>query len=140
MSWKFYDITHKHHTILNPSNLEKIDRLVSLFKLDADAKVLEIATGKGELITQIIERYGVSGVAVDLSPDHSRDARARFAERIPEADLTFFEMDGAEYQPDQPEKLRPHLVFRCELDLGWASGHPGSAQSDDQTWRPHCGR
>ena len=123
MSWKFYDITHKYHTILNPSNLEKLDRLVSLFKLESDAKVLEIATGKGELMTQIIEHYGVSGVAVDLSPDHSRDARARFSERIPNADLTFLEMDGAEYQPDEPESFDLTLC----LGASWIwNGHQGT--------------
>lgn len=123
MTWKFYDITHKYHDILNPSNPEKLDRLISLLKLDADAKVLEIATGKGELITQIIERYGVSGVAVDLSPDHSRDARARFAERIPEANLTFLEMDGAEYQPEKPESFDLTLC----LGASWIwNGHHGT--------------
>ena len=121
--WKFYDITHKYHTILNPSNMEKIDRLVSLLKLPPAAKVLEIATGKGELITQIIERYGVSGVAVDLSPDHSRDARARFAERIPDADLTFLEMDGADYKPDEPESFDLTLC----LGASWIyNGHRGT--------------
>jgi hypothetical protein len=123
MSWKFYDITHKYHPILNPSNLEKLDRLVSLLKLEPNAKVLEIATGKGELITQIIERYGVSGVAVDLSPDHSRDARTRFAKRIPDADLTFLEMDGAEYQPDEPESFDLTLC----LGASWIwNGHRGT--------------
>jgi len=41
-------------------------------------------------------------VAVDLSPDHSRDARAKFTARIPDADLTFLEIDGAKYRPDDP--------------------------------------
>ena len=126
MSWKFFDITHKYHDILNPSNPEKLDRLVSLLKLSSVASVLEIATGKGELMTQIIERYGASGVAVDLSPDHSRDARARFAERIPNADLTFLEMDGAEYQPEEPESFDLTLC----LGASWIwNGHRGTLEA-----------
>ncbi|MFO7683523.1 MAG: methyltransferase domain-containing protein [Chloroflexota bacterium] len=123
MSWKFFHITHKYHTILNPSSSEKLDRLVSLLKLEPDANVLEIAAGKGELITRIIERYGVSGVAVDLSPDHSRDARATFAQRIPHANLTFLEMDGAEYRPDEPESFDLTLC----LGASWIwNGHRGT--------------
>jgi trans-aconitate methyltransferase len=123
MSWKYFHITHKYHDILNPSNSEKLDRLVSLLKLEPGAKVLEIATGKGELMTRIIERYGVSGVAVDLSPDHSRDARATFAQRIPHADLTFLEMDGAAYQPDEPESFDLTLC----LGASWIwNGHRGT--------------
>ncbi len=123
MSWKFFHITHKYHTILNPSSPEKLDRLVSLLKLEPDANVLEIAAGKGELITRIIERYGVSGVAVDLSPDHSRDARATFAQRIPHANLTFLEMDGAAYQPDKPESFDLTLC----LGASWIwNGHRGT--------------
>ncbi len=126
MSWKFYGITHKYHTILNPSNQQKIGLLVSLLKLPPHAKVLEIATGKGELITQIIERYGASGVAVDLSPDHSRDARACFAERIPHADLAFLEMDGAAYQPDEPESFDLTLC----LGASWIwNGHRGTLEA-----------
>jgi trans-aconitate methyltransferase len=126
MSWKFFDITHKYHTILNPSSPEKLDRLVSLFRLEPDAKVLEIATGKGELITRIIEQYGVSGVAVDLSPDFSKLARARFAERIPAADITYLEMDGADYRPEEPESFDLTLC----LGASWIwNGHRGTLEA-----------
>lgn len=124
--WKYYDITHKEHIICNPTSMAKFEQLISLLRLNKGDRVLEIATGKGELITQLIERYGVSGVAVDLSPDHSRDARARFAERIPNADLTFLEMDGAEYRPDEPESFD---LTVC-LGASWIyNGHQGTLQA-----------
>ncbi len=121
--WKFFDITHKEHTICNPTSMEKFNQLLSLLRLPSNARVLEIATGKGEFITQMIERYGVSGVAVDLSPNHSRDARERFNARVPNADLTFFEMDGADYQPDEPESFD---LTVC-LGASWIyQGHKGT--------------
>jgi len=124
--WKYFDITHKEHIICNPTSMEKFNQLLSLLRLNEGDKVLEIATGKGELMTQLIERYGVSGVAVDLSPDHSRDARARFAERVPNADLTFLEMDGADYQPDEPESFD---LTAC-LGASWIyNGHQGTLQA-----------
>lgn len=124
--WKNFDIVHKYHGIINPSNPEKLDRLVSLLKLPPDASVLEIATGKGELITRIIEAYGASGVAVDLSPDFGRLAQERFHKRIPEADITFLEIDGAKYQPDEPESFDLTLC----LGASWIwNGHKGTLEA-----------
>lgn len=125
-SWKFFDITHKEHLICNPMSAAKIQRLVDLVRLPQNGRVLDIATGKGEFITRLIEQYGVSGVAVDLSPDHSRDARARFAARVPDADLTMLEMDAADYQPDEPESFD---LTAC-LGASWIwHGHEGTLKA-----------
>lgn len=122
-NWKYFDITHKEHLICNPTSEAKLQRLIDLLQLPAGARVLEIATGKGELITRLVEKYGVSGVAVDLSPDHSRDARAKFAARVPDADLTFLEMDGADYRPKEPESFD---LTVC-LGASWIyDGHAGT--------------
>ena len=61
--------------------------------------------GKGEFIIRLAEQYGVNGVGVDLSPYCVRDARAKLAERTPQANITFLEMGGADYQPDEPESF-----------------------------------
>jgi SAM-dependent methyltransferase len=104
-TWKFYDITHKEHIICNPSSLAKYQQLIDLLHLPPQANVLEIAMGKGEFIIRLAEQYGVSGVGVDLSPYVVRDARAKLAERAPQANITFLEMGGADYQPDEPESF-----------------------------------
>lgn len=104
-TWKFFDITHKNHIICNPSSLEKYQQLIDLLRLPPNASVLELAMGKGEFILRLAEQCGISGVGVDLSPYVVRDARANLAARAPEANITFLEMGGADYQPDEPESF-----------------------------------
>ena len=95
--WKFYDITHREHTLCNPLGIEKLDRLTQLLRLTAGARVLDIASGKGEFLIRLAETYGISGTGVDISPFVVEEARERLAERTPDADITFVEMDGAAY-------------------------------------------
>jgi cyclopropane fatty-acyl-phospholipid synthase-like methyltransferase len=103
--WKYFDITHREHVLCNPTNVEKIDELITLLRMEPGAKVLEIATGKGEFIIRLAERYKIEGIGVDISPYHISDAEKKSKARIPDAHLTFLEMDGADYQPSQPETL-----------------------------------
>ena len=55
--WKYFDITHREHVICNPISVEKIDELIALLRLKPGAKVLDIATGKGEFLIRLAERY-----------------------------------------------------------------------------------
>jgi hypothetical protein len=122
-TWKFYDITHREHAICNPSSLQKYRELIDLLRLPPDATVLEIATGKGEFIIGLAGQYGIAGVGVDLSPYCVRDARARLAARSPHANVTFHEMDGADYRPDEPESFD---LTAC-IGASWVfDGHEGT--------------
>ncbi|MCA9934665.1 MAG: class I SAM-dependent methyltransferase, partial [Anaerolineales bacterium] len=121
--WKFFDITHKEHIICNPSSLQKFARLVELLRLPPNAKVLELACGKAELLAQIAKRYEVTAVGVDTSPYCIRDAQAKLAERAPHVDITLLEMDGAKYTPDAPESFD---LTVC-LGASWIfNGHKGT--------------
>lgn len=116
--WKFYDVTHRFHTICNPLSPEKIGRLVDLLRLDKDSEILDIAMGKGEFLFRTVEKYGSRGVGVDLSPFYVEDARRR-AERSTSGDrVKLLEMDGADYKPD------PERVFDVTVCLGasWIYG------------------
>jgi SAM-dependent methyltransferase len=97
--WKYFDITHRDHLLCNPMAPDKFERLVDLVRLEPGARVLEIAMGKGEFIVRLAERYGVGGVGIDLSPFCVADARRKVQQHVPEADLNFVEMDGADYEP-----------------------------------------
>ena len=55
--WKFFGITHKNHVVCNPMSTVKIDEMIELLKLDSESWVLDIACGKGEMLTRIAERY-----------------------------------------------------------------------------------
>lgn len=101
--WKFFDITHREHILCNPMSIEKFEQLVALVHLRPGARVLEIATGKGEFIIRLAERYSIEGVGVDLSPYCIADAKKKHQKRVPDARLIFLEMDGADYEPEKPE-------------------------------------
>lgn len=103
--WKYFDITHREHILCNPISVEKIEELIALLRLEPGAQVLEIAMGKGEFIIRLEERYGIEGIGVEISPFHVADAEKKRAERVPNARLTFLEMDGAEYKPKEGESF-----------------------------------
>lgn len=131
--WKFFDITHRKHVVCNPTSEAKVGALVELLGLGAGGRVLEVAAGKGELTTRLVERWGVSGVAIDLSPPFCRDLRARLGTRVPGADVTVLEMDGAAYEPE------PGELFDLTLCLGasWIyGGHAGTLRALSGWTRP----
>jgi SAM-dependent methyltransferase len=102
--WKYFNITHRMHLVCNPMAKEKFYRLCGLLPLGRGSRVLDIACGKGEFLVRLAELHGVSGVGVDLSPYCIRDCERKKQERVPEADLVFMEMDGADYAPEDGEK------------------------------------
>jgi SAM-dependent methyltransferase len=95
--WKYYDITHRDHLICNPTSVEKLDELVALVALPANARVLDIACGKAELLVRLVERYRCAAVGVELSPYFVRSARDKAKARVPNAGIEFREIDGAAY-------------------------------------------
>ena len=104
-TWKFYDITHREHVVCNPTSEEKLTRLVELLRLPTNAQVVDIACGKGEFLIRLTEAYGTGGLGIDLSPFYIAVARKWLQERAPSADITFTQMDGADFKPDEPHTL-----------------------------------
>jgi SAM-dependent methyltransferase len=103
--WKFYDITHREHMVCNPTSEEKLMRLVELLRLPTGAHVVDIACGKGEFLIRLAEAYGARGVGIDISPFFVAEAQRRIKLRASGAGITFTQMDGADFKPDEPEKL-----------------------------------
>ena len=99
---KFYDITHREHKVCNPTSGEKLTRLVELLRLPAGAQVVDIACGKGEFLIRLAEAYGARGTGIDISPFYIADAERRLKVRASNADITFNQMNGADFRPDEP--------------------------------------
>lgn len=116
--WKFYDITHREHVVCNPTSEDKVSRLVGLLRLARGAPVVDIASGKGEFLIRLVEAYDVRGVGVDISPFFIADAERRLAARVPGAEVTFLQMDGADFKPDKPESF---ALASC-IGAGWVFG------------------
>jgi SAM-dependent methyltransferase len=104
-TWKFYDITHREHVVCNPTSEGKLASLVELLRVPTDARVADIACGKGEFLIRLAEAYDVRGMGVDISPFHIADAKRRLEARAPNARITFTQMDGADFKPEAPHCL-----------------------------------
>ncbi len=123
--WKYFAITHADHVICNPMSEGKVDELVGLFDLPSNGRVLDVGCGKGEVLVRTGERYGVSGVGVDLSPQFVAEARAKVAARGLEARIEVREEDGGSYRGEPAS-------FDLAMCLGasWAfGGYRGTLRS-----------
>lgn len=125
--WKFFDITHREHTLCNPMSIEKFERLINLLSLKPDARALDIASGKGEFLIRLAERYpGITGTGIDLSPFCIAEVRKKQQARVPGARLRFVEMDGAQYVPETPES---YDITAC-IGASWIyGGHRGTLKA-----------
>jgi SAM-dependent methyltransferase len=105
-------------------SLEKIEQLITLLTLKPGARVLDIATGKGEFIIRLVERHRqITGTGVELSPYHIADARKKHQERVPDVKLNLLEMDGAKYVPETFESFD---LAAC-IGASWIyGGHRGT--------------
>jgi SAM-dependent methyltransferase len=129
--WKLMEILHKYQEIMNPLTEEKLDKLVDLLNLQKGSSVLDIACGKGTLLVKLAEKYGVRGVGVDKSPyciDHCNEKKSA---RVPDADLVFHLMDGADYKP------ATEFDMSCCLGGSWVYGdHRGTLEALSRMTRP----
>ena len=119
--WKFYSVTHGYHVVCNPMSITKLDELIGLLKLNPGSAVLDIACGKGEMLTRLAERYEVFGVGVDISPYFVTDTEWKLKERVPGVQIEILNMDGADYSHDQ--------LFDLAMCIGasWVyKGHRGT--------------
>jgi SAM-dependent methyltransferase len=68
--------------------------------LPPGARVLDIATGKGETLCRVAARYGAVCTGVERSPYFCDEARAKAAERGLGDRVTIVQQDGAEFRAD----------------------------------------
>ena len=130
--FRYFDISLKHHTLCNPTGMAKLDAMLALLAIPAGGKLLDIACGKAELLVRAVERYGCSAVGVDLSPYTIEEARARVAQRVPEAQVELLHVDGAAY-------AGPYASFDAVSCLGasWIwQGHSGTLKALARWARP----
>lgn len=119
-TWRYFELTHSTHELMNPSCLERMDELGEAIGLKAGARVLDVACGHAAMLLRWQRRFGVTGLGVDASPYHSRRARERVAADAPEA---------LEVREGRGEDLRTEERFdvACCLGATWIwQGHRGT--------------
>ncbi|WP_405579768.1 SAM-dependent methyltransferase [Streptomyces sp. NBC_01190] len=101
MSLRHHEIAESGHRILNPYTEEKLMLLGEVCRLREGQRQLDLACGKGEMLTRWAERYGTIGVGIDISEVFLTAARDRAAE-LGVADRVRFEReDAAAYRAEE---------------------------------------
>jgi SAM-dependent methyltransferase len=136
--WKYYDITHRDHVVLNPMDSARLDELIGLLDLPPKPRVLDVACGTGELLIRLAETCGAEsgdgfeGIGVDLSPYFLARAREAAARRVPTAQLELLEMDGADYEAGPAT-----FDLACCVGASWVfGGHRGTLRALARAVRP----
>lgn len=97
MSLRFHEIAEAYHRIQNPIDTEKLMQVGEVIRLNPGMRILDLACGKGELLTRWARTYGISGTGVDISPVFLEAAKARAEELAVESQVEFFEGDAGAY-------------------------------------------
>jgi ubiquinone/menaquinone biosynthesis C-methylase UbiE len=102
MSLRFHEIAESRHRILNPLTENKLRQLGDICRITPRTRHLDLACGKGEMLTLWSAQYGSQGVGVDISKVFLEAAQAR-AHELEVADrVRFVEADAASYT-DEPQ-------------------------------------
>jgi SAM-dependent methyltransferase len=93
---RFHEISESTHWIMNPMPRAKVELLGEICHLRPTDAVLDLACGKGALLTLLSQRYGARGIGVDIHPPFLQEARRR-ADAYGVADrLQFLEADAGD--------------------------------------------
>ncbi|MCA9830207.1 MAG: class I SAM-dependent methyltransferase [Dehalococcoidia bacterium] len=96
--WKYYDVIHADQAFWNPLSEAKVAEIIDLLRLPAGARMLDIASGRGEFLLRTVERWGGSGIGVDASPRCIDGAREAAARRGIADTVEFVQSDGAAFE------------------------------------------
>ncbi|MBA3868280.1 MAG: methyltransferase domain-containing protein [Anaerolineae bacterium] len=97
MSLRFHEIAEANHRILNPFTQTELMQLGQICRLDATMRQLDLASGKGEMLCQWSQQWGIRGVGVDISKIFLKAARQRAVELNVQNKLTFIEADAGKF-------------------------------------------
>ncbi|MFI2709256.1 SAM-dependent methyltransferase [Micromonospora sp. NPDC018662] len=117
--------------VLNPIDEAKLATLGRVLKLPPGAELLDLCSGKGELLCTWARDHGVTGTGVDISTVFTAAARDRAAELGVADRLRFVHGDAAAYVPE-----RPVDVAACVGATWIGDGVPGTLELLGRALRP----
>lgn len=92
-------IAHPGLRYNNPFSPAKMEEMIDLLQLPASAAVLDLGTGKAELLIRLVERYQVSALGLELDASDLQEAREQSAARIPSGRLKLRQEDARAFEP-----------------------------------------
>lgn len=94
----FKDIAERDMELVNPISAEKVVEIGRLAGLAPGKRVLDFGCGYAEALVLWAERFGISGVGIDLRPKAVRRARQKVHDHGLDGRLEIVEGKGADYQ------------------------------------------
>ncbi|MFJ8579290.1 SAM-dependent methyltransferase [Micromonospora sp. NPDC093277] len=91
--------------ILNPFDAGKLATLARAIKLEPGTSILDLCSGKGELLCTWARDHGVTGTGVDISTAFTAAARDRAVELGVADRVRFVHGDAAAFVPEEPADL-----------------------------------
>jgi SAM-dependent methyltransferase len=117
MSLRFHEIAEANHRIQNPFTDEQLTLLGEICRLEEGMRQLDLACGKGEMLSQWAQQYGILGVGVDISEVFIEAAKARAYQLEVLDQLNFIVDDAGTY----PQDYHQFDVVSC-IGATWIGG------------------
>lgn len=126
-----FTIRESSHRILNPFTPEKLATLGAVIHLRTGTSILDLCSGKGELLCTWARDHGITGTGVDVSTVFLAAARDRAAELGVADRVTFTHGDASTYVATEPVD-----VAAC-IGATWiGSGVAGTVALLERSLRP----
>lgn len=102
---RIFTIRESSHRIHNPFTADKLAALGQALSLTPEARVLDLASGSGEMLCTWARDHRVTGTGVDISTVFTEQARARAAELDVTDRVTFVHADASGFVSREPVDL-----------------------------------
>lgn len=97
---KFSQIGHENHKYYNPIPESKLEGILNLTKLNPLDKVIDIGSGKCEILIRLIEKYNIIGTGIELHEGFIKEAQKNAVGRIDPSNLILINSDAKEALSD----------------------------------------
>ena len=113
---RIFNITESAHRIHNPFTPEKLAVLGAALRLESGSRVLDLASGSGEMLCTWARDHGFTGTGIDMSRLFTEQAKLRAEELGVAHQVKFIHGDAAGYVSDEKAN-----VAAC-LGATWIGG------------------
>lgn len=98
---RIFNITESAHLIHNPFTPEKLATLGAALRLESGSRVLDLASGSGEMLCTWARDHGVTGIGIDMSTLFTEQANLRAEELGVTNQVKFIHGDAAGFISDE---------------------------------------
>lgn len=128
---RHFTIRESSHRIINPLSDEKLRQLGEALFIRGGSTMLDLASGKGEMLCTWARDHNIRGIGVDISSVFTAKARARSVQLGVSEKVKFIHADASEFVSD-----RPVDIVSC-LGATWIGGGvPGTIELLHKSLKP----